>query len=484
MLAAIGGTTPARGDFTIITSSGSASFSANVFIDGGNSLNLTTGTGVNEISEDGTLASSSSDALVTEQAIKTYVDNSVREGGNGLTRSGSTITLGGTLQSNRTLTNGGFTLTWDGSGNDVIFEADGDLDAQGTVYNSSGTLTLGGTATNVSGALYGTSANLSGAATILGATTLNGNLTANGNVTLGSANTDDITITGAIQDNGNNAAFELDGATNDNNVTLIQVQDPTAAGGGITIPAFTNTSNTFAAFSGTNYQFGHNIDIVNGTANATDALSVTQNNASNYGLNVTSSNLTGAALGRFYSSNGGNTNEVLVVENAGTDRVLDIRNGSQQMEADDYMAVFYSDMEHIDAAMLEFRPIDSDGGTDLNGNAILVESAFGGAVGSSNTFTALNAEVGSIVQSSISSASADMSALGNYSVVNYTNAGNISNLPTNARNGQTLIIINNSGGGVDLNAATTNYEGAVITIDNNEAITLVYYGHWYPVSAN
>jgi len=59
------------------TSNGRFETSSSITFDGNSKLNLSTGTGINEFSIDGTLAGDSDDAVPTEKAVKTYVDASI-----------------------------------------------------------------------------------------------------------------------------------------------------------------------------------------------------------------------------------------------------------------------------------------------------------------------------------------------------------------------------------------------------------------------
>ena len=77
--AAIGATTPAAGAFTTLSASGAVTCATTLTVTGATALNgtlaLASGTTANEISIDGTMAGDSDDAIPTEKAVKTYVDN-------------------------------------------------------------------------------------------------------------------------------------------------------------------------------------------------------------------------------------------------------------------------------------------------------------------------------------------------------------------------------------------------------------------------
>ena len=83
--------------FNANKSSGSSSTFGNVKINQGN-LELNTGTGVNEFSTDGSMTDNSDNAVPTEKAVKTYVDNSVTtaDGSETILNAGTNVSITGT----------------------------------------------------------------------------------------------------------------------------------------------------------------------------------------------------------------------------------------------------------------------------------------------------------------------------------------------------------------------------------------------------
>jgi hypothetical protein len=432
-----------------------------------------TGTAITNILDEDAMGSNSAVALATQQSIKAYVDAQSTSAGNGLTNNAGTIELGGNMSANSSVTNNGFDLAITGSGGSTTFLSNGNVTVDATL--TAATVDINGGA--IDGAIIGANSAAAGNFAALDAT---GAVTFDAAVTLGDAAGDAIGITGALTVT-NNASFNGSAITLGNNSgDVVKSSGTFSAEAGMTVVGVqTVTGRTTVANSGSGI-----------------AYNITQNvNGSNALRAVNGSGGT-STIAQFTNNNASNDNYAVQVSTNGDGGLVVLQNDpTAGLAAGKSFVKIETALESATSDILKLDAYDFDGDvTAVNGRAIYVANEYfnSGDVnpigGTSNSFTAFQADYGAMVYSTVDVADnvVDLSNYGGFAVIvlNNTAAGTktVTDMPTNVKDGLVLILINEDGSAGDYRIPVTDGAGGATSFDivpGGRTNVIYFNGNWY-----